>query len=204
MKADSQARGTPDFQSQVVRNAAGSFVRSETPTDGHCLYRSAAEVMVGDQSGWSQMRWKTAEWLKANWDRMSPSYTLSKKKVMNAVKFGATMHMNKGKVKVAPAWAWGGEQELIAVAESMGITVMVHCSRHGNVHSYGSGVETKWLYFDDVRQHYEAMHMVGEDLLQGDSIPAAEVEKHCMPWACEKVHICECWARGWISSVWGV
>ena len=40
-----------------------------------------------------------------------------------------------------------------------------YCSRHGNVHSYGSGVETKWLYFDDVRQHYEAMHMVGEDLL---------------------------------------
>ena len=183
---EAESRGTSDFQSQVVRNAAGSFVRSETPTDGHCLYRSTAEVMVGDQSGWSQMRWKTAEWLKANWDRMSPSYTLSKKKVMNAVKFGATMHMSKGKVKVAPAWAWGGEQELIAVAESMGITVMVHCSRHGNVHSYGSGVETKWLYFDDVRQHYEAMHMVGEDLLQGDSIPAAEVEKHCMPWACEK------------------
>ena len=41
-----------------------------------------------------------------------------------------------------------------------GITVMVHCLRHGNVHSYGSGMETKWLYFDDVRQHYEAMHMI--------------------------------------------
>ena len=104
----------------------------------------------------------------------------------NAVNFGATMHMNKGKVKVAPAWAWSGEQELIAVAESMGITVMVHCSRHDNVHSCGSGVDTEWLYSDDVRQHYEAMHMVREDLLQEDGIPAAEVEKHCMPWTCEK------------------
>ena len=67
VKADSEAesQGTPNFQSQVVRNAAGSFARSETPTDGHCLYRSTAEVMVGDQSAWPRMRWKTAEciWL---------------------------------------------------------------------------------------------------------------------------------------------
>ena len=40
----------PSVQSKydyVVRNAAGAFVRSVTPTDGHCLYRSVSEVMTG-------------------------------------------------------------------------------------------------------------------------------------------------------------
>ena len=54
----------PSVQSQydhVVRNKAGTFVRSVTPTDGHCLYRSVSEVMTGDQNEWSQLRWATAD-----------------------------------------------------------------------------------------------------------------------------------------------
>ena len=64
---------------------------------------------------------------------MKPSYQLSKKKVLNAVKFGAAEHMKKGTIRQVPAWAWGGEQEIIALAETFGVVIMVHCSRNGTV-----------------------------------------------------------------------
>jgi hypothetical protein len=107
------------------------------------------------------------------------------------VKYGAALHMNTGQVKAAPSWAWGGEQDLIAVAEFLGITPMVHCSTHGNVHSYGSGEEKKWIYFDEVREHYEAMHKVAEELLQEtevvhDEVKQLESQRHCVPWKCCK------------------
>jgi hypothetical protein len=167
----------------VVRNTAGPFVRSVTPTDGHCLYRSVSEVMTGDQNGWSRLRWATADWLKKNWQQMQPSFTVSKKKVLNAVKFGAAIHMKKFQVK---------EQELVAMAESQGVTLKVHCSRHGTIHEYGNGEEQKWLYFDEVREHYEAMQQVPEDLLQEEGAAAAEqqtateVHRHGVPWTCCK------------------
>ena len=65
------------------------------------------------------------------------------------------------------------------------LTLMVHCSSHGNVHSYGSGEEEKWIYFDEVREHYEAMHKVAEELLQ-EEVKQLESQRHCVPWECYK------------------
>jgi hypothetical protein len=74
---------------------------------------------------------------------------------------------------------------------------MVHCSRNGTVHRYGERGEEKWLYFDQVREHYEAMHKVDSDLLivsscdetsdsDEDEMPGLEqiVQRHTMPWEC--------------------
>ena len=184
----------PSTQSRsdhVVRNPAGTVVRSLTPTDGHCLYRSVSEVMTGGRDGWSQLRWATVGWLKQNWQQMQPSYTFSKKKVLNEVKFGAAMHMKKSQVKESPAWAWDGEQALVAMAELLGVTQEVRCSRQGTVHEYGAGEEHRWLYFDEDREHYEAMHQMPEGLLFSEGAveaqqDAAEVQRHAMPWACCK------------------
>ena len=46
---------------------------------------------------------------------------------------------------------------------------MVHCSRDGTVHRYGERGEEKWLYFDQARGHYEAMHQMDGDLLVASS-----------------------------------
>ena len=72
-----------------------------------------------------------------------------KGEVLNAVKFGAAVHMKKSQVKEAPSWAWGDEQKPVAMAEPQGVTLKVHCSRHGTVHQYGTSKEQKWLYFDE-------------------------------------------------------
>ena len=64
------------------------------------------------------MRWAAAGWLKEHLEQMKLSYQLSKKKVLNAVKFGAAEHMKKGTIRQVPTWAWGGEQEIIALAEN--------------------------------------------------------------------------------------
>ena len=64
---------------------------------------------------------------------------------------------------------------------------------------YGERGEEKWLYFDQVRKYYEAMHQVDSDLLiassgdessdgDEDEMPGLEpiVRRHTMPWACSK------------------
>ena len=190
---------TQHQQSEVIRNSAGTFMRSCTAADGHCLYRGVSEHITGGQAAFSQMRWAAAGWLKEHWEQMKPSYQLSKKKVLNAIKFGAAEHMKKGTIRQVPAWAWGGEQEIIALAETFGVVIMVQCSRDGNVHRYGERGEEKWLYFDQAREHYEAMHQVDGDMLiansssdssdeDEDEMPELEsiMQRHTMPWACGK------------------
>ena len=147
-------------QTEVIRSSSGNFTRSWTAADGHCLYRSVSEHITGGQAAFSQMRWAAAGWLKDHWEQMKPSYQLSKKKVLNAVKFGAAEHMKKGTIRQVPAWAWGGEQEIVALAETFGVVIMVHCSRNGTVHRYDEQGDERWLYFDQVRENYEAMHRV--------------------------------------------
>ena len=76
---------------------------------------------------------------------------------------------------------------------------MAHCSRDGTVHRYGERGEEKWPYFDQVREHYEAMHRVDGDLLvtssvdecsdsDADEMPGLEpiVRRHTLTWACGK------------------
>ena len=60
------------------------------------------------------------------------------------------------------------------MAESQDVTLKVRCSRHGTVYEYGTGEEQKWLYFDEVRQHYEAMHQLPDDLLQEEGAAAEQ------------------------------
>ena len=183
-------------QYEVIQNDAGTFTRSHTPADGHCLYRGVSEHVTGEQASFSQMRWATAEWLKSNWEQMKPSYQVSKKKALNAVKFGASEHMKKGTIKCVPAWAWGGEQEIVALSEKFEIVIMVHCSRDGTIHKYGQRGDEKWLYFDQIREHYEAMHLVDSKLLlseesddsdeRDDGPSRVGVQLHTMPWQCRK------------------
>ena len=147
-------------QTEVIRSSSGTFTRSWTAANGHCLYRGVSEHITGGQAAFSQMRWAAAGWLKGHWEQLKPSYQLSKKKVLNAVKFGAAEHMKKGTIRQVPAWAWGGEQEIVALAETFGVVIMVHCSRNGTVHRYDEQGDERWLYFDQVRENYEAMHRV--------------------------------------------
>ena len=173
--------GTALEQTEVIRNSAGAFTRSWTAADGHCLYRGVSEHIIGGQAAFSQMRWAAAGWLKEHWEQMKPSYQLSKKRVWNAVKFGAAGHMKKGTIRHVPAWAWGGEQEIIALAEKSGVVIRVHCSRDGTVHRYGERGEQKWLYFDQAREHYEAMHQDGGLLVAGSGDESSDEDEDEMP-----------------------
>ena len=60
---------------------------------------------------------------------------------------------------------WRAGSEIITLAETFGVAIVVHCSRNEIVHRYGERGEEEWLYFGQTREHYEAMRPVDGDLL---------------------------------------
>ena len=154
------------------RNALSTFAKSlslegmelkEVARDGNCFFRSISDQLDGDEDGHEKFRQKVMDYVESHEDDFSPFMSFGESEEEEDKDFEAYV------ARMRTDAEWAGQVELIAAAQALTISIVVHqhehptyrieCQTDAKKPSKKAPREVHVSYHDG--EHYNSVHPIG-------------------------------------------